>query len=77
MPKILDNGTFQVYVYTNDDNAHHLPHCHVYWDGKDSSSVVGLPDLAVIVGDALPRAARRYLGANVDALVEAWQRLNP
>lgn len=30
MPKILDNGKFRVYVYANDDNPHHLPHCHVY-----------------------------------------------
>lgn len=29
MPKILDNGTFRVYVFANDDNQHHLPHCHV------------------------------------------------
>jgi hypothetical protein len=29
MPKILDNGKFRVYIYANDDNPHHLPHCHV------------------------------------------------
>jgi hypothetical protein len=39
MPKILDNGKFRVYVYANDDNPHHLPHCHVYWDGDDRASV--------------------------------------
>ena len=77
MPKILDNGTFRVYVYANDDNPHHLPHCHVYWDGNDHASVVSLPDLVVIVGAAPPRAARRYLRANVDVLVAAWRRLNP
>ena len=77
MPKILDNGKFRVYVYANDDNPHHLPHCHVYWDGDDHASVVSLPDLVVIVGDTLPRAARRYLRANVDVLMAAWRRLNP
>ena len=61
MPKILDNGRFRVYVYANDDNPHHLPHCHVYWDGFDRAGVVSLPDLGVIVGDTLPRAARRLL----------------
>jgi len=77
MPKILDNGTFRVYVYANDDNPHHLPHCHVYWDANNRASVVSLPDLVVIVGDALPRPARRYLRANVDVLMAAWRRLNP
>ena len=45
MPKILDSGKFRVYIYANDDNPHHLPHCHVYWDGNDHASVVSLPDL--------------------------------
>jgi hypothetical protein len=40
MPKILDNGKFRVYVYANDDNPPHLPHCHVYWDGDDHASAV-------------------------------------
>jgi hypothetical protein len=75
MPKILDNGTFRVYIYANDDNPHHLP--HVYWDGDDQASVVSLPDIGVIAGAALPRAARRFLRANVDVLVAAWRRLNP
>jgi hypothetical protein len=50
MPKILDNGKFRVYVYANDDNPHHLPHCHVYWNGNDHASVVSLPDLGLIAG---------------------------
>ncbi len=77
MPKVLDNGTFHVYVYSNDDNPHHLPHCHVYWDGHDGSSVVSLPDLGLLVGDKLPRKARRFLQANVEDLTGAWNRLNP
>ena len=77
MPKILDNGRFRVYVYANDNNPHHLPHCHVYWDGDEHASVVSLPGLTEIAGDSLPRSARRYLQAKVDILVEAWQRLNP
>jgi hypothetical protein len=77
MPKILDNGRFRVYVYANDDNPHHLPHCHVYWNGDDRASVASLPDLAVIAGELLPRAARRYLRANVAILLAAWRQLNP
>jgi hypothetical protein len=77
MPRILDNGTFRVYIYANDNNPHHLPHCHVYWNGDDHSSVASLPDLVAIAGDALPRAARRYLRANVDLLMAAWNDLNP
>jgi hypothetical protein len=77
MPKILDNGKFRVYVYANDDNPYHLPHCHVYWDANDHTSVVSLPDLGLIVGDALPRAAKQYLRANLDYLVAAWRRPNP
>jgi hypothetical protein len=77
MPKILEEGKFRVYVYANDDHPHHLPHCHVYWDGTDRASVVSLPDLSVIVGEALPRAARRLLRANVEILLAAWRRLNP
>ena len=77
MPKILDNGRFRVYVYAKDVNPHHLPHCHVYWYGDEHASVVGLPDLDVIAGDSLPRAARKYLRDNVEALMAAWRRLNP
>ncbi len=77
MPKILEEGKFRVYVYANDDHPHHLPHCHAYWDGTDRASVVSLPDLAVIVGEALPRAVRRLLRANVGILLAAWRRLNP
>jgi len=77
MPKILDDGTFRVYIYANDDNPHHVPHCHVYWHGDEHTSVVSLPDLSVIVGDRLPRIARRLLRENLDVLLAAWQRLNP
>ena len=76
MPKVLDQGPYRVYVYPNDDNPHHLPHCHVYWNGDDRASVVSLPDLTVIAGDALPRDARRLLAANVDLLSSKWQTFN-
>jgi len=69
MPKILDNGRFRVYIFANDDNPHHLPHCHVYWDGNDHASVVSLPDLGMIVGETLPRTARRFLRANLAVLM--------
>ena len=77
MPKVLDDGTYRVYIYSNDNNPHHLPHCHVYWDGFDRASVVSLPDLHVIVGDALPRVVRRLLANNVALLVAQWHALNP
>ncbi len=77
MPKILDNGTYRVYIYPNDNNPHHLPHCHVYWSGHDQASVVSLPDLSVLVGQALPRAARKWLAAHVDLLLAQWHVLNP
>ena len=77
MPKVLDNGTFHIYVYPNDANPHHLPHCHVYWDGFDRASVVSLPDLGILVGEPLPRKARRFVRDNMDALVAAWNQMNP
>jgi hypothetical protein len=77
MPKVLDNGTYRVYIYANDTNPHHLPHCHVYWNGDERASVVSLPDLTVIVGDMLPKAARRLLANNVTLLVAQWHAFNP
>ncbi len=77
MPKVLDTGKYRVYLYANDNNPHHLPHCHVYGDGFDKASVVSLPDLNVIVGHSLPRTARRLLVENVALLVAQWHALNP
>lgn len=77
MPRILDDGTYRACIYANDDNPHHLPHCHVYWNGDDHASVVSLPDLGVIVGDALPRRARKLLADNVSLLLAQWHALNP
>jgi hypothetical protein len=77
MPRVLDDGTYRVCIYANDDNPHHLPHCHVYWNGDDHASVVSLPDLGVIVGDALPRRARALLADNVAMLLAQWHALNP
>ena len=63
--KILDNGTFRVYVYANDDSPHHLAHCHVYWDGHDHASVVSLPDLAL---RQLRRRGRPFLVGLLDSV---------
>ena len=65
MPKVLDNGKFRVYVYANDDNPHHLPHCHVYWDGHDHASVMSLPDLAVL--------EKPCLGRRGDCSEQTWE----
>ena len=77
MPKVLDDGTYRVYIYANDTGPHNLPHCHVYWDGHDRASVVSLPDFRVIVGDPLPKAARKLLRANAAMVLAHWHALNP
>ena len=77
MPKMLDDGKYRVYIYANDSNPHHLPHCHVYWSGLEYASVVSLPGLQVIVGDPLPRSAARLLADNVALLMAHWHALNP
>jgi hypothetical protein len=64
-------------VYANDDNPHHLPHCHVYWNGNDHAGVVSLPDLNIIVGEQPPRRARKLLAENVGVLIAQWHALNP
>ena len=77
MPKVLDDGTYRVYVYANDSSPHHLSHCRVYWEGDERSSVVSLPDLGLIAGDRLLRAGRKLLVANVALLLAQWHALNP
>ena len=73
MPCIITNGTYKVYVYFND---HGLPHCHVIWDG-DTEGVVDLTTLSVTRGHPVSRAGLRFVKANREKLMEAWNRLNP
>ena len=73
MPRIVSNGTFNVYVYAKD---HPPPHCHVFWGG-DKESAVSLTALGVIAGDPLPRPAVDLIRAHLQESIAAWQRLNP
>jgi hypothetical protein len=73
VPCIVRDGKFSIYVYARD---HPPPHCHVYWNGN-KAAVVDLMSLQVIVGDRLPRQAKRLVGANLSNLRNAWNRLNP
>jgi hypothetical protein len=72
-PCIVRDGKFSIHVYARD---HPPPHCHVYWNGN-KAAVVDLMSLQVIVGDRLPRQAKRLVGANLSNLRNAWNRLNP
>lgn len=71
---VLDSGRFSVYVYDEVGQPHHLPHCHVRWEGNDTS--VALPTLIVLAGKPLPKAAMKLLLANLDKIYEAWDQLN-
>lgn len=72
--KVLEVGRFSVYVYYEVGQPHHLPHCHVRWEGKDT--VIALPSLKVLAGESLPKAGRQLLIANLEEIVEAWGELN-
>lgn len=73
MPRIVSDGTYDIYVYAGD---HPPPHCHVFWAG-DKQALVDLRSLKVIAGDALPRAGAALVQAHLNVLLAAWQRLNP
>lgn len=75
MVRVVSNGQFSVYVYAEVGQPHHLPHCNVRWPG--GSTQVALATLRVLVGDALPSAARELLRNHLEQVVEEWNRLNP
>jgi len=72
--KVVERGRFRVYVYSEQGQRHHRPHCHVYWDG--TSSVVGLVDYAVLRGAPLPRRARQLVEDHFHDLWRVWSDLN-
>jgi len=73
--KVAERGGFRVYVYREVGQPHHLPHCNVRW--ADGDTQVELPTLREIVGTPLPRAARRLLEDEREAIIAAWNDLNP
>lgn len=72
--KVVESGKFKVYVYDEKGQPHHLAHCHVRWDGKET--VVVLPMLKVLTGEPLPKAGRELLRTHQSEIVEAWNLLN-
>ena len=73
--RVLTSQPFGVHVYAEAGQPHNLAHCQVRWSGH--STQVALPLLEVIVGDKLPRRARKLLEDHLDEIVAAWNRLNP
>lgn len=75
MVKVAQRGRYSVYIYAEEGNRHHLPHCHVRW--SDGYASVQLGRVRVIEGDSLPRAARELIDEHYDQLVDTWNLLNP
>lgn len=76
MPKILSYRGGGIYIYSESHSPHHLPHCHVRLSGG-GDIIVSLPTLEIIVGNALTRDVKKFLVDNLDALIRAWDELNP
>ncbi|MHB8576854.1 MAG: DUF4160 domain-containing protein [Dehalococcoidia bacterium] len=74
MPCVLRFGPFKVYIYGQDTDRHHLPHCHVLGPGSNAS--VSLVTLMALEGE-LARAARDILREHRAELIAEWNRLNP
>ena len=75
MVRVVAQGRVRVYVYAEGGQPHHLPHCDVRW--PDGEAQVSLRTLTLLGGDPLPREARQILLQHLDALVAAWNALNP
>ncbi len=75
MVRVVVAGRFRVYVYAEGGQPHHLPHCNLRWPGGEAQ--VSLRTLSVLAGDPLPREAHLLLVRHLDALVAAWNTLNP
>jgi len=72
--RVLSDGRFSVYVYSEIGNKHHLPHCHVRW--VDGEAVVALPSLRIIVGSDLPRTAKELIRGNLEEIYAKWLEIN-
>jgi hypothetical protein len=75
MVRVAQRGRFAVYVYSEKGQRHHEPHCHVVW--SDGAASVSLLSRERLIGDPLPRGARRLVDDSLAALKAEWNRLNP
>ncbi len=75
MVRVVVEGRFRVYVYAEGGQPHHLPHCNVRWPDGDAQG--SLRTLSVLAGRPLPSEARLLLVQHLDAIVVAWNTLNP
>ncbi|HZQ35522.1 MAG TPA: DUF4160 domain-containing protein [Dehalococcoidia bacterium] len=74
MPAVLRFGPYMVYIYADDTDRHHLPHCHVRRAGD--TAVVELRQMQVI-GGVVTQRVLTYLREHRAELVAAWNRFNP
>ena len=73
MPRIVGDGTFEVYVYANDHNP---PHCHLYWDGGDEDAMIDLRNLQVLFGNP-KKQGMDLIANNLGVIRSMWNSLNP
>ncbi len=71
----LAYGKFSVWVYSESNGPHKLPHRHLHW--SDDAAVVALPTLEVIAGPRLSREARTLLEDHVEEICRVWDERNP
>jgi hypothetical protein len=75
--KVFSGANFDIYVYSNEAfQPHHLPHCHVRYRYGGEVLIV-LPTLSVIHGKKLKKNDSSLIMENLDAICDAWNRLNP
>jgi len=74
--KVLVFNNYKIYIYPDDCQQHHLPHCHIRIKNTDVS-VLALPMLNVIVGQSIEKRLRFFLEENIDYLCNKWDELNP
>jgi len=75
MPTVVREGSIRVRVHSEENEPHHLPHCHVDWPNGRAS--ISLPRLILLDGTELTRQARRVVEDNMEAIKHAWNELNP
>jgi hypothetical protein len=70
--KVFGNNKFSVFVYKD----HPPPHCHVRL-GDKSDVCVAIPLIQPMYGAEISREVREEIENNLEALIEAWDKLNP
>ena len=61
MPRVSEFFGIVIYIYYQDEGAHHLPHFHAEYAGQEL--VVSIPDAEVLAGSLPPKKEK---------LVAAW-----